>query len=372
MRPLCVLAVALSIAGSASAAPNVANATQKGSLLIFPDIRIDDGWNTLIRISNDGNSDVDVICYWMDGNKNRVDFVFTITGNQAVWFDARTGNGTYQVNHFPTTLSNGLDNPFLVTPPALDEATDGKDPYLKGLLACWAIDVGATNQVKWNHLSGSATVYHPQIGAYEYNAYAFFAPTGLDLQPVGATPGRLNLNGVDYDSCPLYQIGQFTPVLNVAPRPGALLIRLNRLAVTGCTLNLLQDYVPVFTKYEFDVWNEDEVKFTGAFECADSWHETEFTTTFSPTAGGAIDSGGDNFSFPILQTYTARQRPYPLGSGDRRARGGDQVVTPSIRSLLVARRLKPPRRSAPSLIERVRAAAGDLGRDAELTTDKSQ
>ncbi len=117
MKILCVLAVALAVAGGALAAPNVTNTTQKGSLLVFPDIRIDTdasgAWNTLVRLENDGSQDVGVKCYWMDGNKNRVDFVLPMTRNQAVWFDARTGNGTDQVNRFPTSSANGIDNPFL-------------------------------------------------------------------------------------------------------------------------------------------------------------------------------------------------------------------------------------------------------------------
>jgi hypothetical protein len=200
---------------TAWAAPNVTNTTQKGSLLIFPDIRVDAErgapWNTVIRLENDGSVAVDVQCYWMDGNKNRVDFGFTLTRDQAVWFDARTGRGTRQFNPFPQGLANGFDNPYLMTPPAVSEAADGAGPYRKGMLACWATDPGHQNQVKWNHLSGTATVYHPLLGAYEYHAYGFFAPTGTDLQPVG-TAGLLRLDGVFYDSCPLYQIGQFTPV----------------------------------------------------------------------------------------------------------------------------------------------------------------
>jgi hypothetical protein len=94
-----------------------------------------------------------------------------------------------------------------------------KEPYLKGLLACWAVDDGVNSRVKWNHLSGTATVYNVALGAYEYNAYAFFAPTGLDLRPVG-TAGVRNLNGIEYDACPLYQIGQFTPI-STFPNPVA-------------------------------------------------------------------------------------------------------------------------------------------------------
>ena len=151
----------------ASAAPNVTNGTQKGSLLIFPDIRVDGNWNTLMRIQNDGTRNVDIVCYWMDGNKNRVDFTQTLTRTQAIWFDARTGRGSTGANPFPISASNGFDNPFLINPGAPDEESDGPGPYLRGLLACWVVDLGVQQQIKWNHLSGTATVYHPTLGAYE-------------------------------------------------------------------------------------------------------------------------------------------------------------------------------------------------------------
>jgi hypothetical protein len=78
----------------------------------------------------------------------------------------------------------------------------------------------------------------------------------------------LNLNGVEYDSCPVYQIAQFPTRVT----GGAVSAR--RLAIVGCTLYLNQDWVPVWTKYQFDAWNADDVKLTGSFRCADSWHES--------------------------------------------------------------------------------------------------
>jgi hypothetical protein len=295
MRLSLAAVILLSSCASALAAPNVTNATQKGSLLIFPDIDVSPGAiNTLVRIQNDGSLDVDVKCYWMDGNKNRVDFIIPVTRNQPVWFDASTGQGTYQVNPFPMGAANGFDNPFLIGP-GLTEATDSSGAFTRGMLACWAVDNGGQNQVKWNHLSGTATVYETfGPAAYEYNAYAFFVPTGLDLEPVGVA-GTLSLNGVEYDSCPLYQIGQFSPPVTTF---GNVSIFLNRLVVSGCTLDLRQDWVPVFTKLQFEVWNEEEVKFTGAFECADSWHETFFD----------VDAAPQNFLRSNLGTDAARYR----------------------------------------------------------------
>jgi hypothetical protein len=247
----------------------------------------------------------------MDGNKNRVDFSFTITRSQPVWFDARTGTGTYPINPFPMSPSNGLDNPFLITPPFATEAADGLGAYRKGLLVCFAVDAGESSQVKWNHLSGTATLYNAGSGAYEYNAYAVYAPLGLDLEPIG-NGGTIDLNGITYDACPLYQIGQFSPQgQDFGGRRGRgepIAVTATRLVIAGCTLYLNQDYTPVWTKLFFDVWNSDEIKFTGAFECSDSWHETEFDSPPSSNAGGPIDSAAQNFQFGTLQTYAARYR----------------------------------------------------------------
>ena len=292
MKMTFLVGVALALACSASAAPNVINATQKGSLLVFPDIDVRGTTTTLVRLSNDGTLPVDVKCIWMDGNKNRADFLVRLTRTQPVWFDARTGAGTTRVNAFPAYASNGYDNPYL------GGAT--RDPYFAGTLVCFAVDATEQNQVKWNHLSGSATVYDPaRQTAYEYSAYAFFVQSGLDLAPVG-TPGTLYLNSVDYDSCPLYQIGQLSPEGTVGGAAAAMftVIR-NRLAITGCTLELNQDWLPIATKLQFDVWNADEVKFTGAFECADSWHETLLSD---------VDAAPANFARVNLGTDTARFR----------------------------------------------------------------
>jgi hypothetical protein len=265
---------------AAFAAPNVTQVTQKGSLLIWPDIRVDGDWNTIVRIQNDGVQPVTLVCYWLDGNKNRVDFTITLTINQAIWFDAKFGQGSLGGNPFPQGAANGFNNPYLVTPGYPDEASDPGGPYQRGMLACWAVDREIRRQVKWNHVAGTATVFRPGSGAYEYNAYAFFVPTGGDQDPIG-TPGILKLDGLEYDACPLYQIADFMPSRSTARVTG------RRLALVSCMLDLNQDWLPLYTKLQFDAWTSDAVKLTGAFDCADSWHETAF--------GQDIDSGAQVF-----------------------------------------------------------------------------
>ena len=154
--------------------------------------------------------------------------------------------------------------------------------------------------MKWNHLSGTATVYNTGRGAYEYNAYAFFVPTGLDQEPVGVA-GALNLNGVEYDSCPLYQIGQFTPA--GARAAGALRFdpSSNRLALAGCTLEpaaglgagLHEAAVRRLERGRGQVHGRVRVRRQLARDCS---------------FDDDIDSAAQNFEFATLGTFAARYR----------------------------------------------------------------
>ena len=120
--------------------------TQKGSLLVFPDIDVRGGQGfapagkaagpevtTIVRIQNDATSGVWVKCHYMDGQKRRNDFAFLVTRGQPIWFDAATGAGTVGANPFPSGFGAGM-------------------------LACFATMSDESTQIRWNHLSGTATV----------------------------------------------------------------------------------------------------------------------------------------------------------------------------------------------------------------------
>jgi hypothetical protein len=308
MKRLAISAAALALAGTAYAAPNVAQNTQKGSLLVFPDIDTRGPHQTIVRINNDGPRDVQVKCYYHDGRKHRVDFQFELTANQPFWFDARTGDGTEHVTPYPNTPSNGFP---------------GTTPLGAGMLACWVVDIEGINQLKWNHLYGSATIVDHDAGsAYEYTAYAFYVPTGSDLAPVG-TGGTINLNGVEYDSCPLYMTAQFSPAGTVLPGPAPLRFGPTRVAFVGCNINLQQDWTPVWTKLVFDVWNEEENKVTGAWDCADTWHEVYLVTD---TALPTTDAARSNFSTATVGTAAARYRVQGQSSTQCKPIVGDNAV----------------------------------------------
>jgi hypothetical protein len=265
--------------GSAADPMPVGNTTQKGSLLIFPRVDVSPGRTTIIRITNDTSEGVDVKCYFMDVEKNKVDFQFGLTEHQPFWFDVASGEGTRTVRSFPTSAG-----------------------HYTGELKCWAVSGDGTRQISWNHLVGNATVFDfENSSAYEYNAWAFQAmpPHG---ETVGSQQGRLNLNGEDYDFCPRRLIGNFAPVGRFAEYGedgDSVFYEDTELTVASCKQDLRQDFDWRATKLAFGVWNEDGAKFTGAYECADSWHETLLSE---------VETVGQNFLFDFLKTDSAYYR----------------------------------------------------------------
>ena len=101
---ICLLAAAF-CARPALAAQNVANTSQKGSLLIFPLIVTDpaildatitpilDASDTFIEVSNDETAPVHVECSYINEAKGRVDFDFTLTAKATASWEALSGAG---------------------------------------------------------------------------------------------------------------------------------------------------------------------------------------------------------------------------------------------------------------------------------------
>jgi hypothetical protein len=238
------ITTALAISSSAAFAA-IATTNQKGSLLIYPKIDVRANTATWVRIVNDGLAAVTVKCYYMDVNKNRNDFEFELTKNQPFVFDAGTGDS-------PQPVAQGA-NSF--------PAGQGFPGY--GELVCFAVSTDGTALRNWNQLAGTATVVN-ESGAVEYNAWAFKA--------VAPTPaGDLDLNATEYDSCPAYLFGQFSPTGSEAPGGGEY--GATTIDISSCKQDLRQDYLLNLTKLQFDVWRYDETRYTGAYECSNSFFE---------------------------------------------------------------------------------------------------
>jgi hypothetical protein len=273
---LAVLLV-FGLVSMASAAQNVANTSQKGSLLIFPKILAESGPNgeidTYITIGNDYFQEVWVKCYWVDWDQNIEDFMFRLTPNQPVYFSARDGLG-------------GV----ITVPPFIGG---------KGELKCWAVNAAGDQQISWNHLYGYAAFESfPYDYWTVYNAWSFTA-RGVPLGNAVGTGGELKLTGNTggYDACPQYLLTNFYPMEETA-------LWNNDLTLAPCKEDLRQDRTPTCTKAKFDIWNENETKYTGAYQCLKCWWEGYLNEIGTDASG----FGGEKFTLNVLHTSIARFR----------------------------------------------------------------
>jgi hypothetical protein len=284
----------------ALAAQNVANTAQKGSLLIYPavDVTPTDLSNTLIEISNDENSPIQIECYYVNERKDRVDFGFGLTAKQTASWDVLSGTGTISAPRFPSGGTFQPGNPS------------------RGELICFAVDSAVANQVAFNHLSGTATITQfneldagQAKQAFRYNAWSFTAEGAPPDYAVIGTPGRLTLSGGGlgtYDACPQYNIVNLMPGednrgsgarLGVAP--ASLYTIGSALTFVSCNQDLRQDFVLHLTKLQLTVWNANEQSFTGSYACVDSLGKLGPDSDINVT-------NGSNFSRSTLRTDSAR------------------------------------------------------------------
>lgn len=278
------LVMVLSMVSMASARPNIAENSQKGSLLVFPKIAVLPLVDTYIFIGNDATQPTYVKCYWMDQNQSIEDFHFYLTANQPVAFSASEGS----VDVGPAFSDNAV-----------------------GSLVCWAQDAQDQNPIKFNHLYGYAMIKGPDGNVF-YNAFAFGLPGTPPVYVEGSDTVNNLLNGSTYDMCPKYLVTNFVtgfgtpPIANVKPD----------LTLWPCRQDLRQDRIPTCTKAKFDIWNEHEVKFTGAYQCFKCFFEGFLDQIGEP---GYLSSrgpgfGGEKFTGDTLRTETARMRVQGIAS----------------------------------------------------------
>jgi len=310
---MAVMLMLVGLCSVASAAQNVANTSQKGSLLIWPKILTERGWDTIIMIGNDNTVGTTVKCLWMNEWQDVWNFEFPITMNQPVWFRASDGIGGPAAN-------------------AINAFGEGDEGELKCFAIGFPVDNGAPEQqVYFNHLYGSAIVFHAGNGvAYEYPAWAFTArgPTLASNAFIG-TPGVLPLTGLNtsgnYDACPAYLVYNFFTDSNesLSTEDDGPYFSDTRLALTPCYQDMRQERVPTCTKAKFDVWNENERKLTGAYRCLKCWFEWELDQINdpgwpyvpTPLVAKAAGTGEENFTFASLHTNSARFRVTGVSGG---------------------------------------------------------
>jgi hypothetical protein len=158
--------------------------------------------------------------------------------------------------------------------PAMDGSADR---VLRGFLCAWAVDPETGEEIRWDELSGSATIVnYDKFTAWQYlpHAWRVANPDIEPGEPTG-TPGVLNLDGVEFDTTfSMIEFGFFGAGdwgLSDIAFDGDLTILPISLDVSGSMTNHFR------TKGHFEVWNENAVKFTGMYRCVEGWDQTLFS-----------------------------------------------------------------------------------------------
>jgi subtilisin-like proprotein convertase family protein len=201
---------------------NIAQATKNGALLVF--VKVEVKWDfagnivrdTFLELTNDGEVPVGFQLYFVNGEQpadavvdlggailerayqgwNFTDQQILLTQNEPTYWSAHTG-----LPKGITPFSN-LDG----GPPFGRPDPDPRNPggrMVRGFVVGWAVNAEGL-EIKYNRLAGRAMmVDYAQGTADEYESWSFrcVAPVA-DLAQPDATPGRLLLDGLEYDAAP--------------------------------------------------------------------------------------------------------------------------------------------------------------------------
>jgi hypothetical protein len=306
------------------------SATEKGSVLIFSKVELKWDVNgalvqdTFIQITNDNNAGTNVQLYFVNGDPplaaipagqpggperahpgwNNIDNAIFLTANQPSYWSALTGQPG---SPFPPP-STGPVSPFTVLDPGIPpgrpdpDSPTSPDRVLRGFIVAFAINP-AGEEIKWNHLFGNATLVNYRDGtAWEYNAWSFQAVD--PMLATGAqtgTPGIIALDGVEF--APAFDQLLFNFVAVGSSAFSSLATQV--VATPDLTLHHVYNDLrentigPRTTKAKFDIWNQNEVKFSGAERCLTCWDQ-RLLGNWAPLA--------NHFLRPNLQTNVGKAR----------------------------------------------------------------
>ena len=297
------LSYVMCVCGLVAAAATVSaddrvSASKKGSLLIMSKVEI--RWDasgrltqdTFIDLTNDFPDDVIVQLYFVNGDGpldavevgnppipierahpgwNNVDCQIMLTKDQPTYWSALSGSNSM----------GGVCQPFTVLDPGSPMGRpdlDGGpgDRVLRGYVLAWAVD-GAGEEIRWNHLKADVVlVNYKHTAAWEYNAWSYQAVTANHGDPSDGTPGRLRTDGTEYDWSFDKLLFDFYATGSTALSGGGSTVQVDTdLTLHPVSADLRQDTRgAVFTKAVFDIWNMNEVRFSGTNRCISCWDQT--------------------------------------------------------------------------------------------------
>jgi len=239
---------------SADSLRRVTNTSKKGSLLVYPLIKVSpvgavDGNDTIVLIGNDYPTKVRLNCRYMwPDNCGCKTFSFTLTGNQSIAFSAQTGKDLDGHETFPRKID-------------IDPFPGPLYGQYAGELRCWATTM-SNSPISWNHLYGSAIVKEGENQTWEYSAWRFavgyeVARGHLVEDDAGNPTDILRLTGMPntYDACPERLLFNFVKqVADPTAQEYEAGLAENRLTLVPCK----QDCVSSPVQARFSIYDEYE------------------------------------------------------------------------------------------------------------------
>ncbi len=211
---------------------------------------------------------------------NHFDNIVTLTANEPAYWSAATG------------LPKGVARWQTLDPadegqgPGRPDPDDPSQRYLRGFVVAFAIrQVPVGDEIRWNHLAGDATIVnYREQHAWQYATPAFQVIDEFAHGAATGTPGDLLLDGTEYAEHGAMLLLNFIASNSDAYSGGGI----GALHDTALTLMPLagdfrSDTVgPRTTKATFDIWNQNEVKFTNLDQCVSCWSSTRLSRSPLP------------------------------------------------------------------------------------------
>lgn len=212
---------------------------------------------------------------------------FTFGGeNTFIAADAAGCRAVFRSNRYPETCLpwDGGQDIYLYDQPCDEPAPSGpgrpdpdgetNDSVLRGYIVAFAANP-LGEEIRWDHLSARATVIdYRAMAASEYDATAFQVadPDSAHGEPTGS-PGVLELDGFEYVSPPSMLLLNFQAAGSNAFSGSQPVQSSTDLTIHPVSADFSDGGAPVTTKLQIDVWNESEIKLSGAYRCISCWDE---------------------------------------------------------------------------------------------------
>jgi hypothetical protein len=159
-------------------------------------------------------------------------------------------------------------------PGRFDPATN--EYVLRGFIVAFPVN-SLGKEIRWNHLSGVVSIVnYTYATAWQYNAWAFQSvDQNVQHGEETGTPGTLNLDGDEFAPAFGQLLYNFQAVGSSGFSGPTLVVSNGDLTLHPVSLDVRQETEgPVTTKAHIDVWNENELKLSGAFRCVTCWDQT--------------------------------------------------------------------------------------------------